>query len=238
MLLTNVIATLNEARSFGAVASALNSASAFLTRCCVLEFEFGGSYYSIYPTEVEAYCHNDYFPDPYTHCHDAQRNNYGRLYFHGAGMDLCLSLNNSFLSFLIRSAYVIRDGHNIISDGLPVVGPIRLRESIFGRLNATQLRQLPIADAMVLRESDSESSPDRFYTMIATRVGLVHNTAPQFAELRLRTISDSTMRKRDYRPKEQLLDSYLEIVRLTPEQRYQVVRRLMDRCPSKYMLKK
>lgn len=238
MLLSNVISTLNEARGFGAVASALNSASAFLTRRCMLEFEFGDALFRIFPTEVEAYCHNPYFPDPYTHCHDAQRHNYGRLYFHGAGMDLCLSDNDAYLSFLIRSAYVYRNGSNVLADDLPVVGPIRLREAVFGRLSVAQLRQHPIAASMVLREADDAISPDRFYTMIATRVGLVQHTDPRFAQLRLRTISDSTMRQRDYRPKEELLDSYLEIVRLTPEQRYQVARRLMDRCPSKYMLKK
>lgn len=238
MLLDNVLLTLQSAQSFGAVASALNSASAFLSRCCMLEFEFGGHHYCIYPTEVEAYHHSAIFPDPYAHCNPAQQHNYGHLYFHGAGMDICLSSNSDYLSFLIRSAYVVRDGASLRPDGLPFVGPLTLREAVFGRSSVAQLREHPVTQQMVLRESDAATAPDRFYTMIARRVGLVRNTDPRFADLRLRTISDSTMRQRDYKPKEELLDSYLEIVRLTPEQRYQVIRKLVDRCPSKYMPKK
>lgn len=204
----------------------------------MLQFEFEGADYSIYPTEVEAYFHSPNFPDPYTPRHELQRANYGHLFFHGAGMDLCLSDDQDYLSFFLRSGYVLRDGENVHIQSLPVVGPANLRQAVFGVRGTALLRSHPVTALDVLRSADSMSVPERFYTMIGPRLGLDPDVDARYAGLRLRTVSDATMKHRDYRPKEALLDSYFEIVSLTPQQRYQVARKLMDRCPSKYIIHK
>lgn len=238
MLIYKALQSVHDARTIDDVATALNAVSAFLTRCCMLEFDFVGARYRVYPTEVEAYCCNAHFQDPYASRFEFLSNGFGCLRFHGSEMYLSLSSDDGILGFMLRSGYVFRNGENVHLHSLPLVGPLHLRQSVFGNRPTHELRLDLVTTQMVLTNADACAIPERFFTMIARRVGLRDEVSSRFAALRLRTISDSTMKRRPYQPKEELLDSYLEIVRLTPEERYRVVRQLVDRCPSKYMLKK
>ena len=81
----------------------------------------------IYPIEVEAYYHNcdKNFCDPFVYLNVSQKNNFGKLYCHRSGMDVCLSdSENYYFGLLIRAAY-IKDEENVM------FGPKNIKNNVF-----------------------------------------------------------------------------------------------------------
>ncbi|MCR5504930.1 MAG: hypothetical protein K6E94_05215, partial [Elusimicrobiaceae bacterium] len=86
----------------------------------------------IIPIETEIYYYDkDNFADEMTHKNKDQKDRFGKLYFHNkpgyrAGVDICISEGDYFLSILLRSAIIKKK-----SESYFVFGPNKLRRQFY-----------------------------------------------------------------------------------------------------------
>lgn len=80
----------------------------------------------IIPIETEIYYYNEkqeVFKDKMIHKDPLQKNNFGKLYIHSKGVDICFSKGNYYLSILLRTAEI---------NGELISGISKIRDTILG----------------------------------------------------------------------------------------------------------
>lgn len=173
--------------------------------------------WTLWPTEVEAYCYSGSHPDVYVHRNDLQRNRFGKLYVHRhpdnhtgegtpkgwAGMDICLSDDDGFyFGMLIRAAKV-----NSLNED-PVIGPYKLYRTLKKDQPADYFKTLE--SEVVLVPNDEEMPEPIFFSK---RVGLkLREDDPdgKFLSAKLRAVRAVGLNKLGYRFKEELFDGRAE----------------------------
>ena len=173
--------------------------------------------WTLWPTEVEAYCYCEAHKDVYVHRNDLQKNRFGKLYIHRhpenktaggtpkgwAGIDICLSDNeNLYFGMLIRAAKVNSQ------DNDPIIGPYKLYRTLKAGQGPDYFRTLE-KDVALVPNSKELSEPVFF----SKRVGLIHKDEDPdgtFLNGKLRAVMSASLNNMGYRFKEELFEGRAE----------------------------
>ena len=131
----------------------------------------------IIPIETEIYYYDkENFADEMTHKNKDQKNRFGKLYFHNkigyrAGVDICISEGDYFLSILLRSVIIKKEsGLNFVS------GPNKLRRQFYNeKLPNNEIQKIIAllkekADILSKRNDDIDTTNIHFQERIKDKM--------------------------------------------------------------------
>lgn len=168
----------------------------------------------IYPLEVESYYYNEiYFPDESMHKNELQKTElrFGKFYFHRrgvlekdniirgkrGGVDICLSLDDNYLSLLIRSAIFVKD---------KIQGPSNLKEQIINTCNSTDIEKIQIIGRAI-----NDPRTDKTIIINTNRINI---NKGNYTDQPLRTIVGK-LTLLPYKKKTEAFESYIKEHHLT-----------------------
>lgn len=195
----------------------------------------------IEPKEIEVYYYNETnFPDNSVHCNELQKNNSNHFYVHRygirkddkykggrrPGVDLVISANSDYYSYLIRSAYI--NGENII-------GPNNVLKAILEAIGLTEDNRYSKLEEINIQIVDKENAEKKILTSERINLGQAVVEAFRSAQLRF-VVCDSSYRNTPYLQKERLFIPYLknliENEGLTKEQAQDEARNYLGYIPK------
>lgn len=90
-------------------------------------------------TECEFYYYNESnHPDPYVHGHERQKTSIGEWYFHGSGLDITLSGNNSYGGILLRGITEVNKESIVPDRKTSYTGPLNVCTEIFKQFGSVK----------------------------------------------------------------------------------------------------
>lgn len=173
--------------------------------------------WTLWPTEVEAYCYCGNHKDVYVHQNDLQCNRFGKIYVHRhpsnktaggtpkgwAGMDICLSDKDGlYFGMLIRAARVNAPDNEI------VIGPYKLYRTLKTGQAPNYFETLE-KEVALIPNSNTISEPVFF----SKRIGLTQKEEDPdgiFLNEKMRAVIGSDFSKLNYRLKEELFEGRAE----------------------------
>ena len=163
----------------------------------------------VYPLEVESYYYNEtYFPDESVHKNELQKTEkrFGKFYFHRrgvlekdniirgkrGGVDICLSIDDNYLSLLIRSAIFAKD---------KIQGPSNLKEQILNTCNNADIENI-----QVLKRAINDPRADKTIIINSNRININRGN---YTSQPLRTIVGK-LTLLSYKKKTEAFEAYLK----------------------------
>ncbi|SKA38226.1 Methylpurine-DNA glycosylase (MPG) [Chitinophaga eiseniae] len=122
--------------------------------------------------DCEFYYCSDTHNDPYAHARERIQSSSGEWYFHGTGMDITLSTDQTFGGILIRGIAPVADSQQLPSRTRTIAGPLKVCSEVFKQFGSV-LREEPLYFGLEnISSVKTHNSIDRARLFAVPRVAL------------------------------------------------------------------